>query len=298
MLDNWTFEDFKEKFFFHTKTDSDVFSQIEMIPVSGEREQLVSEFLTEARTIFEVSSLPFFVAFFAAGVSHSKLLESLLLKAKEDGCAKSHEVAMFLLEKQLYTTAVSAVVPTFENLHEAEILADQIEKLNNSIVMNAYGCLEKYSKFVLKSILLEDLYSGLNHLESSSLKIGNSSPNKLKNRIDADSRESDNELSETELYDEHILNKGYSVEQYTELFSALYDFLPSPLLLSELRKIESLRHILIHRNGVIDQKYVNEVDQNLSVGQKVTLSPTELKSFMEAFGDYFKQLFSITNKKF
>lgn len=71
-----------KRILFQTKTDSDIFSKIEMIPVSGAREQLLSEFLTEARTIFEVSSLPFFVAFFAAGVSHSKLLDSWML-AKE-----------------------------------------------------------------------------------------------------------------------------------------------------------------------------------------------------------------------
>jgi hypothetical protein len=298
MSNSWTFEDYKENFFFHTKVENDIFSEIEKLSIVTSRSALRDEFLAEARTVFEVSSLPFFVAFLAAGTSHIKLLESLLKKAKDENCKKSHEVAMFILEDQLYTTAIDAVIPTFEKLHEVGLMKEQLEKLNNSIVMSAYGVLEKYSKFVLRSILLENLYAGLDLLESKSLKIAKSSPSKLKNRIDADERDPLNSLSQCDLYDENILNKGYLVEQYTELFGALYDFQPQPSVVSQLKKMESLRHILIHRNGVVDKKYIDEIDNSLNVGDKVKLSPNDLKEFMGSFGSYFKSLLSISQRKF
>lgn len=298
MSKSWTFEDYKEKYFFHTKDEKDIFSEIEKLSIAISRSGLRDEFLAEARTVFEVSSLPFFVAFLAAGTTYTKLLEGLLKTAKDKNCKKSYELAMLILENKLYTSAVGAVIPTFEKLHEVGLMEKQIEKLNNSIVMNAYGVLEKYSKFVLRSILLENLYAGLDLLESKNLKIAKSPASKLKNRIEADERDPLNDLSQYDLYDENILNKGYSLEQYTALFVALYNFQPESSAISQLKKMESLRHILIHRNGVVDKKYIDEIDNSLNVGDKVKLSPNDLKEFMGAFGNYFKSLFSISYKKF
>ncbi|MGK0270043.1 MAG: hypothetical protein ACI88H_000676 [Cocleimonas sp.] len=298
MAENWTFEDFKANNFFHTQSENDAFKLLEQAESAPLFEDLKVGLLCEARTVFEVSSLPFFVAFLAAGMSQTKLIEELNRRSKEEHCTKSAEVAKFIFDNSLYTTAISAVIPTFQALDKADLVSAHIDKLNNSIVMNAYGCLEKHSKFLLKEIMITDLNKALDYLHGHGLVIGKSKAERLKNCVDSDFRDPNNGLSLSDAYDENILNKGYNIEQYTNLFMNLTDVIVPDSTVQNLKKMESLRHILIHKNGIVDQKYIDEVDSSLTVNDRIVLSPDEMHTFMEAFVDYFANVLAPSENKF
>ncbi|AQP37184.1 hypothetical protein [Vibrio anguillarum] len=298
MSEEWDFEKYQEKFYFYTKKElsNDDFYKVEeigeILPCFAD---LHSKCLHEIRGIFEVSSLPFFVAFLASGISQTTLQKELIIRAKA-GCEKSKEFSDFIFKEKLYLKALDAVVPTFQHLSDVEQVKEKYYKLYSSILANAYGCIEKYSKLCLKENVIKDYESALTVLSNNGLKIGSSSCNTLLNKIKTQLLQGGVTLEE--LYDLHILNKGFNISQYSLIFKELYGFSISESDLLQLKKIESIRHIIIHRNGKIDAKFVSEVDTEQRVGETIDIGVDELKNLCSATVEYFYSLFSVQNKKF
>ena len=104
--------------------------------------------------------------------------------------------------------------------------------------------------------------------------------------------QSQQELSMTidQAYDEEVLNKGYSLEQYSNIFNELIDANFSGERIDSIKKLESSRHLFVHRSSLIDQKYIDETGCNQSLGETLKLPANYMYEWQNSLISYVKEL--------
>jgi hypothetical protein len=289
MNENWSFKDFEGKYFISLPRigKTDALYKISSLNLKSASVSAISEeFHSNFKSILEAAAVPFYVALFAASMSQAKLIEDLLKEAQK-GYRDNFSVAMFLMNNESHLKGIESVVPTFESLEEHRLLTEQFEVLYKIIAISFYGCLESLSKSLLKCLILDDT-SRLDQLHAQGLKVGKSNCQTLKARLSQTQNQDGLNLSEA--YDDNILNKGYSFEQYTFIFSCLCGFSCSNRICTNLKTLESSRHLIVHRNSEIDQKYIDETGINAAIGDKLQVSSIDMYAWQDSIIEYASNL--------
>jgi len=214
-----------------------------------------------------------------------------LMTKAEQGDALSAIVAKYLIDEEVSVKSVNYVIPIFQKLKEDDLLSTSLENLNKLISVRLYTCLEEFSKSLLKEITINDI-DVLDILSNKDICIGKSKPSKLKNRLIQEQQE--NKISLNDAYDEHILNKGYKISQYTEIFSELLEI---QLSIETLNVLESSRHLIIHRNSTVDKKFLDETKSNYELGDLIIISPTKMYDWQDSIIKYTTKLLLEVDKK-
>ncbi|HMU66562.1 MAG TPA: hypothetical protein PKE57_05425 [Cellvibrionaceae bacterium] len=243
---------------------------------------LKNSFTSNLKLSLEAVSTPFYVGLLASGLSQSKLIENFA-KQGAAGCLQSYETAKTLLDNKSYLTGIQSIIPTFQAMHEYGLANNQFQALYKLVAMRFYGALEDLSKQALKIIITKNICN-LDILSAQGLKIAKSDCVKLKRRIIQQQQE--HSLTIEHAYDEEISHLSYQVFQYTELFSALMNFSIPDNIIDLLTRLESSRHLFTHRNSIVDQKYINEVGNNLEIGDTLHASPDDMYRWQNAIIDY------------
>jgi hypothetical protein len=203
----------------------------------------------------EAASVPLYVAMQAGSITRNAMIEFLIKSGGEGDLASIHSSKLLLND----TSPFDGLIPTFQTLHEHGILSQHFGTLYKTLAIQFYGCVEDLSKQLLKAVLTKDIQL-LNQLDSKGLKIGKSDCSKLKRRIDQERNE--NNMSLEQAYDETVFNKGYSFEQYNEIFLELVGFNFGMQQENCLKRLESSRHLFVHKNSIIDQKFLLETQSS------------------------------------
>lgn len=297
MTHEWNFNDMKKAFFIYVARVGSVDSLYYLKELKLDEEEcqsILNEFLYNLKTALEAVSVPFHVGLFTASMSQSKLLEKLLHKARDEDCKDSLSVATYLMNNKSYTIGIESVIPSFQELDSHGILSSQFETLYKLAAIRFYGCLEELSKQALKFLVIRDI-NRLDTLSAKGIKIGKSNCEKLKDRILQSQR--DLSISLGQAYDEEILNKGYSLKQYSTIFNELAGANFNPTDIDSIKKLESSRHLFVHRSSVIDQKYIDEVSCNQSVGETLKVSVGNMYEWQDHLVSYTKELIVKVNDK-
>lgn len=295
MESSWSYNDLERHFFNYLarKGEADPLYPIKSISFSSLRvESARQSILSNIKDTMEGASTPFFVGLFAASMSQHKLINDLLLQAK-NGCFESYAVSQYLLKNEVFKKGIESIIPSFEKLEKEGLFSAQFHTLYKLVAIRFYGCLEEASKELLKLVICHDL-SRLDTIHQNGCKIGKSSCATLKARIEQDQRES--LLSIDDAYDEHILNKGYKIGQYTDIFKSAIGFSIPSQTLSEIQKLEFSRHLLTHRSGIIDQKYIDETNTQLQVGDKLPISARDMYTWQDSIIKYIAELLSCVSQ--
>lgn len=244
----------RENFYFYIKCvgSNDRLYPLESIALRTQSSiKINSDFLANLKLTMEAATVPIYVAI-EAGSSARHALIKFLLESGEKGDIANLNASMLLLKS---TSMLDSLIPTFENLNGHQILSQHFETLYKALAIQFYSYIEDLSKQILKAILIKNI-TLLDHLGARGLKIKKSDCKKLKARIDQE--RSENKLTLDEAYDEIILNKGYLFEQHHKIFEELVGLnLPQQQLVC-LKNLESSRHLFVHRNSIIDQKFISE----------------------------------------
>lgn len=291
MDSSWNYSDLESHFFNYLarKGDADALHPIKSINFSCPKiESARRTALSNIKDTMEGASTPFFVGLFAASMSQHKLINDLLLQAK-NGCLNSYAVSQYLLENKVFNKGIESIIPSFEKLEKEGLFSSQFHTLYKLIVIRFYGCLEESSKELLKLTICHDL-SRLNMIQ----EIGRSKGPKLKAKLEQEQRDSSSSMEEA--YDEIILNKGYKLAQYTDIFRGAIGFTISSDTLSELQKLEFNRHLITHHSGVVDQKYIDETGSQQSLGDSLKISVSEMYSWQNSIIKYIAELLSCLSK--
>jgi len=287
--EKWEFSDVENEFYIYLQktAGNDVLDPLRSLQLTDPQcDKQKTACLENLKLIFESLTIPFFLL----QIGSSQCLHTLVKKLQEkaaDGCDLSLAVATHLFNEKYYLAAVESISPTFQLIHEKSFVKPQLQTLYKLGMSRFYGCLEEASKELLKILICEDL-TRLDTLDSIGKRIGRSNCTTLKNRITSDQQQYNLMLSEA--YDENILNKGYQIEQYTELFECLSGFQRAASDFSSLKTLESGRHLVIHRSSVIDVKYLSEVSSLQSVGDKLLVSAQDIYGWQNSLVSYFTDL--------
>ncbi|RUO31618.1 hypothetical protein CWE12_01060 [Aliidiomarina sedimenti] len=298
MSHEWKLSDMEQEFYIYIARvgSGDALYPLKVLELTVEGCQgILDEFLSNFKNILEAVSVPFHVGLFTASMSQVRLTEKLLHKARDEGCRDSFSVATYLMNNKSYTAGIESVIPSFQKLESHGILSAQFETLYKIAAIRFYGCLEEFSKQVLKLIVANDI-SCLDTLSAKDIRIGKSKCETLKARI----LQSQQELSMTidQAYDEEVLNKGYSLEQYSNIFNELIGANFAGASIDSIKKLESSRHLFVHRSSLIDKKYIDETGCNQSLGESLKLPANYMYEWQNSLISYVKELILKTSVKF
>jgi len=210
------------------------------------------------------------------------------------------------------------------------ILEKEIDKLNTSdecqeqLVLNIYKFLEPFThQEEITSAASSLLYQGAILLWSAFEALSkdlfivhiNKNPHKIKDLIENNStnkRLSFNKITPETLieYDFDLTNKMGELVAENQDFSDLetikqtYDVMfpeshSNRTILKEKDTwiLSQKRHLIVHRRGIIDKKYLDKTGEPLNTGEKLVITPKELISYFELIFDCGMSLFmSIPNK--
>lgn len=294
---DWKFSDMEQEFYIYIAGvgSADALYPLKQLGLEGGGCQVIlDEFLFNFKSTLEAVSVPFYVGLFAASMSQNKLLEKLVCKARDEGCTDSLSVANYLINNESYTTGIESIIPSFQKLESHNLLSAQFEALYKLAVIRFYGCLEELSKQTLKLLITSDI-SRLDALSAKDIKIGKSKCQTLKARILQSQQEQSMSLAQA--YDEEILNKGYSLEQYSKIFSELAGVSFNNAGMESIKKLESSRHLFVHRNSVIDQKYINETGCHQSLGEVLKVPAGNMYKWQNHLVSYARELIIKVSEK-
>lgn len=289
MGEKWDFTDVEREFYIYIQKNPghDVLDSLEGLTLNNpECEHLKTLCLVNLRLIFESLSIPFHLLNLGGSQSFYNLVKQLQEKAA-GGCATSLSIATHLMNEKYYLVGIQSVTPTFQLIKENSLLENHIQTLYKLGLTRFYGCLEELSKELLKILICHD-FSNLDRLESADKRIGRSRCGRLKNKIIEDQRVEGYSLSEA--YDENILNKGYQLDQFSELFGILTSFRCATQQKENLLQLEAVRHLITHRSGIVDAKYLNETNSSQAIGEAITITPQEMYDWQNAIIYYFGNL--------
>lgn len=281
MNDQKSEQSIKENFYFYMKCagSNDRLYPLESVALGSQSSiRIQSHIITNLKLIMEAASVPIYVAI-EAGSSARQSLIKFLIENGETGDIVSLNASMLLLNS---TSMFDSLIPTFKNLNEHKILSQHFETLYKALAIQLYGCIEDFSKQILKAILMKDI-TLLDKLSTKNLKIRQSECKKLKARIDQDQKEKN--LTLEEAYDENIPN-GYLFEQYYKIFEELVSFNLSRNNLDCLKNLEFSRHLFVHKNSVIDQKFILETNTSEPPGTILAVTAQMMYEWEKAVVDY------------
>lgn len=292
MKAEWTLEDMEKEFYIYiTRVGRpDALYSLMEIKLSVEHCQMILDnFIGNFKNTLEAVTVPFHVGLFTASMSQVKLTEKLLNKARNKGCRTSFDVALYLMNNKSYRVGIEAVIPSFQKLEDHGILSPQFETIYKLAAIRFYGCLEELSKEVLKFLITRNV-SCLVTLATKVIRIGKSKCDTLKARIEQDQRELS--LSFDQAYDEHILNKGYSLEQYSKIFQEILSVSFTLSCFEDIKRLEASRHLFVHTNSVIDQKYIDKTGCSQPCGDVLRLPASSMYTWQASLVTYVQELFS------
>lgn len=297
MSHEWKLSDMEQEFYIYIARvgSADALYPLKELKLEIENSQeILDEFLSNFKNALEAVSAPFHVGLFAATMSHSKLLERLLHKARDKDCKDALSVATYLMNNKSYTIGIESIIPSFQKLESLGVFSSQFETLYKLTAIRFYGCLEELSKQSLKLLITRDIYQ-LDILSAKDIRIGKSKCKTLKARI----LQSQQELSISleQAYDEEILNKGYSLEQYSMILCELTGASFNSEDIESIKKLESTRHLLVHRSSIIDQKYIDETSCNENIGETLKVSARSMYEWQDHLVSYTKELIVKVNEK-
>ncbi|VXB75155.1 hypothetical protein [Pseudomonas sp. 8O] len=297
MTNEWKFSDMTQWFYIYMARvgNADALHPLNELDLEIDGcQEILDEFLSNFKNTLEAVSVPFYVGLFAASMSQNKLLEKLLNKARDEGCKDALSVATYLLNNKSYAAGIGSVIPSFQRLESDGILSSQFETLYKLAAIRFYGCLEEFSKQALKLLIVKDI-SRLDALSVKGIKIGKSKCETLKARILQSQNESSMTLSQA--YDEEILNKGYSLEQYSMIFGELVGVSFNSADIDSIKRLESSRHLFVHRSSMVDQKYIDETGCDESIGEILSVPASSMYEWQDNLVSYAKDLILKVNER-
>lgn len=276
----------EEKFFLYIARigKHDALYKIKEIAIGNDRYALIhNEFVSNFKLANEAASVPMYFAMLAGSETMKKIKDILLHQARS-GDSDSFQILRRFLDGNMMIKGFESVIPTYQVAHETGFLATHIDVLYKLIAIRFYGCLEDFSKKCLKYIVLND-NDFLMKIHEADIKIGNRITKKLYDGI-INYHNNGYETIE-DAYDDTILNLGYKFTIYSRIFT-LNGCEFDKNTISQLQMFESSRNIIVHKNSIMDKKYLDESRQSeySELNQLLKLTANEMRTWQQQIVNY------------
>jgi hypothetical protein len=277
----WTLEDAKKHFFIYMRKSD----QTDLLYGLSDWQGVLQPTLSQlAFTLYQslqatalAASTPFYLAFAALQCGQQRSIRQLLELAPNDKGAFTSALA-------LLTKANSTVSDSFEPLrlvHSNNIMPDAFQALIQQATAMIWGAFEAYCYDLYRILFTEklSLLRAVAAAQANGTPWG-AAPKQLADYIAAETTKAAC-VSAADAFDTYANKKLPSMNIRAIRFFAKVIFPSDAQLLAllnaaEVSKLAARRHLFLHAAGIVDQAYVADSGESLTIGTKLLVTPREL----------------------
>jgi hypothetical protein len=239
----------------------------------------VAVFETNLLAISRATTTPFYVAMMASQSEKARIVQEMVARAKAGDTPAAVEALKILNNSP--KAILDAPIDVFQTMHDNSFLLDSFAALYAQAAVLVWGTLEALL-FDCSAELFTRKPPLLNALASVGEQIWGRNPARVVLQLRGPGAAAGGVVPVAA-----FKALSFSTVQLDRLkpITSLLD--PSGHLGAQtdtpvLRMLEGRRHLLVHKGGIVDQKYLTDTGDSLPLGSRITIGPLDLEAYFRA----------------